>query len=195
MEYYLFDSCRWGIIIAIVVETVVLLGWAFGRGRVRREILLAGPVIVILFLGLDKLVETDREQLERLSRQIVQAAEDEDAGTIINLLSDNFMYADLYDKESASREIAAKLAKPLISKNRITKLLVTSAGENTGEVELTILTTLDPRSEYIGVSLVKTRWRFEYVRDYAKQYQVGNIAMLSLNNGKPVDPFRFRGDI
>jgi len=132
MYYHLFDSPNAGLIIAVLFETVILLAWAFTSGRVKKVYILTGPLLAGLFLLLDYAVDTNREQLERVTRQIVQGAEDEDAAAIINLLSDNLLLDNGFRKEQASQAIAHRLSKPLIATNGIRSLEVTSAGEQTG---------------------------------------------------------------
>ncbi len=144
---------------------------------------------------MDYLVETNREQLERLTRQIVQAAEVENAQEIIDLLSDNLLLNNGLDKNGAARAIERKLDRPLIDANIIRKLLVTSSEDTTGQVEFTVFTTIDRRSNYAIVPAIKTSWLFEYIRENTKQeYRVSNIVMTALNNDKSqiIDVFRFR---
>ena len=67
MSYYMFDSIRHAMIVAVIVETIMVLMWAFSQWRWRRWALLAGPLLAGLIILLDYSVETNREQLERLT--------------------------------------------------------------------------------------------------------------------------------
>ena len=112
--YYLFDSPRLGIIIAIVLETIILLGWAFVRQYIKPWYLLAGPVLAGGFLLSDMAVETKREQLENVTRQIVQAVEDENADCFISLLSDDMVLSNGMDKVTAQRIIKQRDRKSVV---------------------------------------------------------------------------------
>jgi len=190
MYYHLFDSPNAGLIIAVLLETVILLAWAFTSGRVKKVYILTGPLLAGLFLLLDYAVDTNREQLERVTRQIVQGAEDEDAAAIINLLSDNLLLDNGFRKEQASQVIAQRLSKPLIATNSIRSLEVTSAGEQSGRVEFAVLTTIDPQSNYAMIPVVGSSWLFEYVRDSDGQFRVKNMIMLKFRNGPGFDIFK-----
>ena len=144
---------------------------------------------------MDYFVETSREQLERLTLQIVQAAEQENAQGIIDLLSDNLLLNNGLDKNGASLAIENKLARPLIDANIVTKLFVTSSEDTTGQVEFNVITTIDRRSSYAIVPAIRTSWIIEYTRENTKQeYRVSNIVMTAVNDDKSqvFDVFRFR---
>ena len=198
MTYYLFDSIRGGLIIALLVEVALFLAWAFTAGKVKKRYLLTGPLIVALFLLMDFLVETNREQLERITRQIVKAAELEDAPGIIRHLSDDFKAPNGYDKAQASTAIQNKLRQSLIEENSITALDVLSHQDLHGQVEFTVVTRLDTKSPYATIPLVTTHWQFDYTCRPGSPYQVQSITMLWLVPGmfgahqNPIDIFSYR---
>jgi len=198
MAYYLFDSIRGGLIIALVVEVALFLAWAFTAGKVKKRYLLIGPLIVGIFLLMDFLVETNREQLDRITRQIVKAAELEDAPGMIQHLSDDFLAPNGYNKSQASAAIQNKLRQSLIEENSISALDVLSHEDSQGQVEFTVVTRLDTKSPYAAIPLVTTHWRFDYSRRPDSPYQVKSITMLWLVPGvfgahhKPIDIFSYQ---
>ena len=192
MTYYLFDNPRAAIVLAMLVETAILLAWAFTHGRVRARYLVVGPLLVAVALGLDRLVETDREQLVRHTREVVQAAEDENAEAIVDLLSEQFMLANGFDKAKAADVIRRHLAQPIIASNIIRDLLVLNVQQDTGVVEFKVTTMLDRRSQYALARLLNSRWRFDFVRDADGVFRLRDINMMSFNGGEPLDVWAIR---
>ena len=198
MAYHLFDSPRLGLLIALLIEIVLFLAWSFTNGRVRKLYLLIGPLLAGLFILLDVIVETNREQLEKITCQIVQAAEDENAPGVISHISDNFLLANGFDKMMVTRAIETKLAKPLFAGNNISNLRVTKAEDTTGQVEFKVTTTIDPKSRYALIPVVTTFWQFDYVRTGNQPFKVRNMTMLWLIPGiagqkiSPIDVFTYK---
>ena len=192
MAYHLFDRPNLGIIIAIILETVILLSLVFAPTRVKKLWLLAGPGLVMLIFALDWLVESNRESLERLTRQVVRAVQDENAGGVIELISDNFLHDSGLQKTEVAVIIEQRLNKPIIEKNKITKLMVIDALPKSGRVEFSVITIIDRKSSYAIVPLVKSSWRFDFIRDSDDQYRLRNITNLSFNKGPAINIFRYR---
>lgn len=190
--YYLFDSPRLGIVIAIIVETAILLGFAFARQYVRWWHLLAGPVLAGAFVLCDMAVETRREQLESVTRQIVKAVEDEDADCVISLFSDDMRLSNGMDKVTAERIVRQRLDKPIIENNNIHQLEVTVADKMHGRVEFSVTTTFDPKSDYAVAPLVISSWRFDYMRDEDDKYRLKDITNIRFNNSEAIDVFRYK---
>jgi hypothetical protein len=190
MDYSVFDSPRLGIALAILVEVVLGILWLSRRERIRRWYLLVGPAIVLLAVLVDWAVETPREKVERVTRQIVQATEDENADLVISLLSDSFEHKTIIKKLTATPVIRGYLSHPLISNNHIDSLEVVSADREGGEVEFAATTTLDPKSPFSAYApFVKTKWRFDYIRDPDGQFRVRDITMLKFGDGAGWDVF------
>jgi len=193
MGHYLFDDPTVGVVVAVVVEAILLVGWIFTRNRRGLYKLLAGPVIAGAFLLADRAVQTDREQLESVTRQVVQAAADEDAALIISRLSERFQMGRRMDKRAISQELRKRLSRPVIATNRIRQLKVTRAEEAAGEVEFDAVTRMDPSHPHAAaLPIVLSSWRFEYVRDSDGQYRISNLKMLKLNNNRGIDIFSHR---
>ncbi len=191
MEYYLFDKPNYGIMAGVIIETIVFVIWVMSQRQYRHLYLLAGPVIIGLAFLMDSLVETKREQLENTTRAIVQFAQDENAQGIIDLLSDQFIFYLIYDKQKFSAELNARMDKPLVDSNIVTGLVVKEAAEKSGRVECAILTTFPAGSKYSMYGAGKTKWQFDYIRNENGRYQLSGLIMLSLNNGDPVNPIKY----
>ena len=193
MSHYLFDDPTFGIILALVVETIALLGWVFARSRVKPLNLLAGPALACLFLLADWAVATPREQMELKTHHLVRAAARHDANLIVNLLSDDLQLDNGMDKQRAANWIRATLAEPIMASNKINKLTVTAATKQGGVVEFDSTTRLDPKGRYgTGIPFVRTSWRVEYVRQGNDGYKISNFRMLKFNQGEPVNIFSLR---
>ena len=178
MSYYLFDNSKTGILIALVLEFLLVMAWVIFKERMRKSLLLIGPVLVGLFVLLDVLVQTNREALEEATRRVVQAAEDEDAASIIALISDEFLHETTIDRDQINRSIQERFPadRDIIDSNRVTKLEVIEVNESGGQVEFSVITTMGPGSTYANV-LQKSRWRFHFRRDGDGQYRITNIEM------------------
>ena len=178
MSYYLFDNPKTGILIALVLEFLLVMAWVIFKERMRKSLLLIGPVLVGLFVLLDVLVQTNREALEEATRRVVQAAEDEDAASIIALISDEFLHETTIDRDQINRSIQERFPadRDIIDSNRVTKLEVIEVNESGGQVEFSVITTMGPGSTYANV-LQKSRWRFHFRRDGDGQYRITNIEM------------------
>jgi hypothetical protein len=178
MSYYLFDNPKMGILIALIAEFLLVMTWAILQGRFRKLLLLIGPVLAGAFILLDVLVHTDREALEEATRQVVQAAEEEDAASIIALISDKFLHEASITRDVINQQIQQRFPddKDIIDSNRVTKLEVTEVKESGGKVEFTVLTTMGLQSKYAHI-LQKSRWRFHFTRDPDGQFRINNIEM------------------
>jgi hypothetical protein len=186
--YYLFDNWRAGVIAAMVLEVAALLWWAFTRSRKSSLALLIGPFLVGLTLLLDWAVETNREQAERITRQIVQAPEDEDAELLISLLNPTFSPNNGWDYPRLCGRIRTLLSQPLIQQNRITELIVENADKTRSQVKLIVVTVIDPKCSYrVYTPIVKTQWRFDFTRTDKQEFRLNRFTMLSLNDGEPID--------
>ncbi len=174
MSYYLFDNPKAGILIALILEFLLVMGWLIFRERIKKPLLLIGPGLVGLFVLMDALVQTNREALEEATRQVVQAAEDEDAEGILAFISDTYLQNSSLDRETIRQRFP--VGKNIIDSNRITKLEVTQVSESGGQVEFSVLTTMGPGSQYANVTQ-KTRWRFHFTRDGDGQYRINDIEM------------------
>jgi hypothetical protein len=190
MSYYLFDNPKTGILIALMLEFLLVMAWVIVRERIKKPLLLIGPGLVGLFVLLDVLVQTNREALEEATRKMVQAAEDEDAERIIDLISGEFSHGSI-DKDRVAYFIRRHFdpAKPLIESNRVTRLEVEKVSEQKGTVEFTVITTTDQRSEYGYQSFIKTKWRFEYVKDPDGQYRVIDLIMTNFGDSEGLNVY------
>ncbi|MCP4707355.1 MAG: hypothetical protein GY869_01915, partial [Planctomycetes bacterium] len=152
--------------------------------------LLVGPGVIGFFVLMDVLVETNREQLDSATREIVQAAEEEEAEIIIDLMSSNLLINNKLNKEMAANVVRAYLGQPMISNNTINELLVQEVNEQGGQVELSLFTTFDARGDYsMAPPLVSSRWRLNFLRDADGQYRVSDIVNLRMGGKQGYDVF------
>ena len=185
----LFESPRPLLAIAIALEAVLMLAWLLTHSKVRPHWLLVGPIVAGAAFLLDGLVETNREQLDRTTRLIVQAAEDENAPLLIAQLSDNLSLENGLGKHGVSTYLNDVLSKPLIATNMINEIQVVEVEDNHGRVEFSVTTNIDHRSDLALVRLIRTQWQFDYIRDPDGVYRLRNLEMLSYNNSRPFDIF------
>lgn len=186
MSYYLFDNPKVGIIVAIIVEVLMVLSWLFAREKIRWYGLLAGPVLAGLFLLLDWMVLTNREELVETTEMVVQAAEEEQAQVIINSLSNEITMSNGLDRATVVASIQKYLAAPLIQSNFIAEMVVRDDSNENGQVEFSVRTIFDPKSRYAYASYLRSKWRFEYARgDGGGAYQITNMECLEINGQKP----------
>ena len=190
MGYYLFDNPKMAIILACVLEFLACVCWIFARDRFNKLLFLIGPAVIGIFILLDQLVRTNREKLQDATRIIVKAAEDEDPDSILQLISDNFLYKNYLNKLGAAQYIKSYLRKPVIVSNSIREITVKNLTERQGQVEFRVLTHFEPKGPYGFVPLLMTRWRFDYLKDSDGQYRVHNIEMLNMGDQKGIDIFR-----
>ncbi|MCP4712496.1 MAG: hypothetical protein GY869_28055, partial [Planctomycetes bacterium] len=177
-----------GVILACVLEFLALSTWMFMREKFNKLYLLVGPGVIGFFLLMDVLVETNREQLDEATRVIVQAAQDEEAEIIIDLLSSNMLVNNKLSKDMVAVVIRGYLGKPMITKNRVNELLVQEVSEQGGQVEVALFTTFDPKGNYSMVPpLMTSRWRLNFVKDSDGQYRVSDINNLRMGGSQGID--------
>ena len=194
MSYYLFDNPKVGLIIALVIEVLMALSWLFARGRVRWFALLAGPVIAGLVLLLDWAVLTNREELVATTEMVIQAAQDEQAEKIINVLSDDMTMSNGMDKVEVAAVVEKYLSGPFITSNSFAEILVRNAEDRDGVVEFAVRTIFDPKSRYAYTSYLRSEWRFEYQREGGDgPYQIRDMVMTQVGGQTPQrDVFKFQ---
>lgn len=191
MNHYLFDNPKMAILIALILEFLLIMAWLIFRERLKKPLLLIGPGLVGLFVLLDVLVQTDREALEEATRQIVRAAQEEDAEGIIEFISEEFSHGSVNrEREVALIRYHFDPAKPLIETNRITRLEVTKVADRSGTVEFTVVTNTDQNSVYGYYPLIKTKWRFEFVKDPDGRYRVKDMVMTHLGDSPGFNVYR-----
>lgn len=192
MSYNPFDNPRLLLTLAILLEVGVLVFWAVRRIRLRWFLL--GPVLAGLALLADGLVETPREQMDRVTREIVHAAEAEDAPAVLDRLSDDFAHMQIIGKVAVSVMVRQYLNQPVIDKNQITRLDVQDVQENSGQVELVVLSFMDRRGPYASyASVIKTVWRFDFGRDPDGRFRVRDMELLRINDQRGFDVFSGKG--
>ncbi|MBN1436431.1 MAG: hypothetical protein JW936_05100 [Sedimentisphaerales bacterium] len=192
MKEFLFDSGWLGLALGLVLLGAALIGWSIKRYEFNKLWFLPGLAVIVLLVGLDWLVETDREQLRHATERVVDAAEEEDAEGVLRELSDKLLLDNGLGYAEAAEVIRRYLSKPLIANNVINGLEIVEVTETSGVVELTISTVIDPESEYGLVRLLRTQWRFTFGMEVDGRFRILNMAMMNLNGEEPIDVFTYR---
>ncbi|MBN2210625.1 MAG: hypothetical protein JW709_04440 [Sedimentisphaerales bacterium] len=184
----IWESSRGIILIAAAVEAVVFIAHLVRPDKVRWYAFLVGPVLAALGILADMAKETYRETVERVTREVVLAAEEEDAQAIIDRISVQFTHKNTLIKIAAEAIIRRRLKGPLIDYNKITRYDLTQDDPDHPVVEFTVFTQFDKNSPY-GAIIEKTRWRFDFVRDEDGQYRIADIQLLKVGEQAGFDPF------
>ncbi len=188
MEQYLFETPRYGLIAAAILETAALIFIAVSQRRFKTLTLLAGPALAGLFFLTDWAVETNAEQVENNTRTVVQAVVDRKPQIIINLLSDDILINNK-DKTKLAILVESWLSQPLATNNHISSLKINSINPKNAQVEFTAQTLLDPKSKYGVVPLIKSSWRFKYQCESDGVYRITFMVNLTNNVGGPINIF------
>ncbi len=184
----IWESSREIIYLALAVEVAVFIAHLIRPDKVRWYAFLAGPILALLGIIADMSRETYREAVERVTNEVVLAAEEEDAAAILDRLSDQFAHKNKLDKLAAEASIRLSFSRPIIDYNKITRYDLTDDDPARPVVEFTVITQFDRNASYGGIA--KTRWRLEFVQDADEAYRIAGIEWLLLNDQKPpVDPF------
>ncbi len=193
MDFNVFENVKTGLMIAIVLETVIIVGWSIRPDKIHKIYLIIGPLLAGAFWGLDAMVETNTEQLNRITKTVIQAAEEEDAETIIPYISKDFLLTNGMGKAAVTGVIRWWLDKPFIETIFLRKFEVTHINETEGTAEFRILCIFD-KDGMLGYAGARTlKWRFIYERDNPEtEYKIINIILLDNDTGQDIDPFTFR---
>jgi len=186
----MFETSKLGLLLALAVETAILIWWSVTRSRKASFFLCIGPLIAVIAILIDVSVQTNREQAETLTLQLNQAAEDEDVAKFINLCSQDMFFEGLMTRDAFENNLQNLFSKPLIQTNRIIELEVIRAEKDRAQVKFRVGTIIDPKSPYRSYTpLVKTAWMLEYDRNAEGKYRLRNANMMELDGGKPVNVF------
>jgi len=184
--HHIFDNPFTLLVSAGILEAIILVSWLLARDRVTSWSLLAGPLLAGLVLFLDWAVDTNREQLERITRDVVQAVEDRHDDSIIDALDVNFQAGNSIDKTAAADVIKHYLAKPFIDNNLVRNLQVKRDDDMGGEVIFTVISFMDAKSPYYFIPTVTTQWQFDYARQNTKDsFKIIEMHHLKVGGEKP----------
>jgi hypothetical protein len=96
------------------------------------------------------------------------------------------------DSATAQRIVRQRLARGIIQKNNIHQLQVTVTDKTHGQVEFSVTTTFDPKSDYAVAPLLISSGRLDYIRDEDGKYRLRDIVNVRFNNSEPIDVFRYK---
>lgn len=168
-------------VIGLLAELAVLIGARFWPLKVRRKHLLIGPILIVLGLGLDYLVATDREKIEVVIATVVKATEEENAEQIIECIGPTY-----HGRLEDSRELFAHFCRQLFSQPQIQKNRVLDQqlqlDETKATVRITALSQLDERSQWAQWLLrANTVWEVRFEKQPDKSWLIVWIDLVELN--------------
>lgn len=195
MGYHIFDNPSSGLLMALVVQAGLLIGWLINREKIRSVYLILGPVLAGLVLLMDFLVDTSREQLDDRTRELVAAAEAEQADVLISALAPVEDFDGHTVPSVVKAAIERYLSGPLLDTCHISDLEVSQYGPTAGNVRFKVIVTMDQESRYAYVPVFASVWEISYVReDERNPYLIEDVQLLMFNGEKPdFDIWRVRG--
>ncbi len=169
------------VVIGLLAELAVLTGARFWPLKVCRKHLLIGPILIVLGLGLDYLVATDREKIETLIAKVVKATEEENAQQIIECIGPAY-----HGRLEDSRELFARFCRQLFSQPQIQKNRVLDQqlqlDKTKATLRITALSQIDKRSPWAQwLSLAKTVWEVRFEKQPDKTWLIVWIDLVELN--------------
>ncbi len=168
-------------VIGLLAELAVLIGARFWPLKVRRKHLLIGPILIVLGLGLDYLVATDREKIEVVIAKVVKATEEENAEQIIECIGLTY-----HGRLEDSRQLFAQFCRQLFSQPQIKKNWLLDKQLQLGKTKATLRITarsqIDERSQWSQWLLVaETVWEVQFHKQPDKSWLIVWIDLVELN--------------
>jgi len=169
------------VVIGLLAELAVLIGARFWPLKIRRKHLLIGPILIVLGLGLDYLVATDKEKIETAIAIVVKATEEENAEQIIQCIGPAY-----HGRLEDSRELFARFCRQLFSQPQIEKnrLLAQQLqlDKTKATVRITVLSRLDERSQWAQWrSRANTVWEIRFEKQPDKSWLIVWIDLVELD--------------
>ncbi len=129
MPDWLFEGNLFVYIVLLLLEGLALLLWY--QRRSRQDLLAAGIVVglLALYFLLDRLVETDREQMERKMNEIVAGLNKRDMEPVMRHISEKFKFRD-YNRDAMRKKVQDAIADHNIRNIRIWDLEVKEASRD-----------------------------------------------------------------
>ena len=190
--YYIFDDPSYGYLLAAAVEIGAMIYITVSQRRYRKMALLAGVIVGLTVWGLDKAVETDREQAETLTKNIVKASVAPDSAYIVGMLHETMSIGGI-NREQMATILRSFLRKKQFSSNTIKSLDVLKADKEDAKVEFTVVTVFDQSGDYAMGGMATSKWQFDFNKSKNGRYKITDIEMISMNNEKP--PVDWRKEI
>ncbi|MBN1391190.1 MAG: hypothetical protein JW947_00125 [Sedimentisphaerales bacterium] len=136
----------WGLVtIAGVAAIVLLIMRSFAPRKYRWWLWLVPVVLALAGFGLDRLVETDLEKVNSVISTVVKAAENEDADTIEQLISDDYRDSYHLTKGALMGRGRSLMSEPLFGKN-IARIASIELNPPNATVTFTVRVLFDPQS-------------------------------------------------
>lgn len=181
----------WGLLTVAIIVLLILLMFRsiFPEKRHWWQLALPACVAVTAF-GLDRLVQTDLEKINKVINIAIKAVEEEKPDAIDAIISEN--YSDSYHRNKRALILHARrvLSEPVVEKNikRILEINI-SPSKTTAEATFTVRVVFDKRSyvyqKYKRIMLVKVRVNLQ--KDQGK-WLINQAELLELDR----QPFNWR---
>ena len=153
----------WGLLTVAIIVLLILLMFRSIFPEKRHWWQLALPAfLAVAAFGLDRLVQTDLEKINKVINIAIKAVEEEKPDAIDAIISEN--YSDSYHRNKRALILHARrvLSEPVVEKNikRILEINI-SPSKTTAEATFTVRVVFDKRSyvyqKYKRIMLVKVR--------------------------------------
>jgi hypothetical protein len=143
--------------------------------------------IIIIGIGIERLVQTDSEKIDDLVKTCLKATADEDVNAIDSILSPDYSDSCHNSKKAALEFCRRWLGKPLIAKNRLPFPPEVSLSAPEAQVNMMVMTHIDPKSSYYGsVKVLLSKVKLYLQKNADKHWQVKRAELLEINN-QPVN--------
>ena len=177
----LFEN-PWPVVVVLIGVAAVLR--TVGRRRGQRGAVIASWVALAVGLGvwgMARLVETDRETLQRQTGELIAATSPVDEAALRRLLADDAVLlgpdGDLWDRLEPGF-ISAELSEHQVVESELRQATVVV------QSDVSAMASIDVRSEFAGRP-IPTRWQLEWVRRRGEPWRVRSMQWMLLFNQPP----------
>jgi hypothetical protein len=151
----------------------------------RRSWQLMLPVLVAVgSFGLDLLVQTDPERIEKVIDRGITGVEEENCNAIAQIISDNYRDSYHNTKIELMSHCRAKLSQPLVEKNRKMGWQIEEISPPNATVILTLITHFDKQSDIYKEFLkpfMMTKTRLYLQKQRNKRWLINRVELLELD--------------
>jgi hypothetical protein len=177
-----FEHWWTALLIALIVQTILAIIHIFKPDSRRFWHILIPLAIIVIGIGVERLVVTDSEKINILLDKCLKATASEDLATIDSVLAPDYSDSCHNSKEVAMEYCKRWFDRPLIAANKVYSADIT-INRPTAEINLVVVTHIDPKSEYydsVRVLLVKANL---YLRKYEDgRWLVQRAELVEINN-------------
>ena len=167
------------LVTAVVLLLVVAIIQTFKSNRL---FFLIPLTVALLAPALDFAVRTDREKIKTVIDTVVTAVENEDTGTIAQLLAQDYKDSAHRSKDAMVRKFRALLHPPLVE-DIYDSILEMQISGDTATVTLLNRLFIDPRSNYAEFAkIVLVKMEIDLKKTLDGQWLITRTEILAINN-------------